>query len=64
MHSLDHVVPLPPLLLQLLVLRHQLGLPHPDSAHVVLQLLDLVDLALAAVACGNLDVGDQIKKKA
>ena len=64
MHSLDHVVPLPPLLLQLLVLRHQLGLPHPDPAHVVLQLLDLVDLALAAVAGGNLDVAEQIMKKA
>ena len=54
MQGLDNIRPLPPLPLQFLVLGHQLGLPAADASDVVLQLLDLVDLAFAAIAGGDL----------
>ena len=54
MQPLDEVRPVVPLSDELLVLVDELRLPAADPAHVVLQLLDLVDLAFAAIAGGDL----------
>ena len=54
MQSLDEVGPMVPLRDELLVLRDEFSLAAPDPLHVRLELLDLVNLALATVTSCHL----------